>query len=236
LRAVGAITTDDAYQAALDAITANAKGAEKSFPGIKPASPIDDIVTSLKQQKFDAGDGLDTISFLRESADDAYSGGQKTLGKQYKTAAKALEDVMERSLQSRGADGAAQLAEFRKARELIAKTYTASKAAVGDAGQFNAAKYASELQKGVPLTAQQRVIGNFAQNFGRYVRKPDGETVPSVSPLDVYGSAMAVGTTGSPLPFLYPITRAGLREYLLSKTAQNKAMQPTTPQPILFAK
>lgn len=229
LRNIGEIATDDVYQKALDAITAGAKGAERSFPGIKPASPIDDVVTSLRQPKFDAGDGLDAISTLRGLADDAYSGGQKALGKQYKTAAKALEDAMERGLKARGKDGEGLLAAFRKARETIAKTYTASKAAVGDSGQFNAATYGSELAKGVPLSGEQKLIGNFTQSFGRFVRKPNGETVPSVSPLDVYGSAMASGVSGSPLPFLYPITRAGLREYLLSPSAQQKAIQSAGP-------
>lgn len=230
LRNIGEITTDAAYQKALDAITAGAKSAERSFPGIKPASPIDDVVASLRQSKFDAGDGLDAISHLRGLADDAYSAGQKALGKQYKSAAKALEDAIERSLSARGKDGEGLLSAFRNARQTIAKTYTASKAAVGDSGQFNAATYGSELAKGAPLTGEQRLIGNFAQSFGRFVRKPNGETVPSVSPLDVYGSAVASGASGSALPFLYPITRAGLREYLLSPAAQQRAIQNAGPQ------
>lgn len=225
LRNIGVVATDDAYQQALDAITAGAKGAEKSFPGIRPVSPIDDTVAALRQAKFDAGDGLDAISHLRELADDAYSSGQKVLGKQYKSAAKALEDVIERDLTSRGKDGERLLSAFRSARELIAKTYTASKAAVGESGQFNAASYGNQLAKGAPLSGEQRTIGNFAQSFGRYVKKPTGDTVPQFSPLDVYGSAMASGASGSPLPFLYPLSRAGLREYLLSPAAQKKAME-----------
>lgn len=224
IRRLGEIATDDAYKAALDAVTAGGKGAERSFPGIRPASPIDDIVSSLRQDKFDAGDGLDAISHLRSLADDAYSAGQKALGKQYKSAAKAVEDVIERGLKSRGEDGASALESFRNARELIAKTYTASKASVGDSGQFNAASYASQAAKGAPLSGDQRTIANFAQSFGRYVKKPTGDTVPQLSPLDVYGSGMASAASGSPLPFLYPLTRAGLREYLLSPGAQKSAL------------
>ncbi len=231
VRQAGQISTDAKYLTELDAITKTAQGASRSFPGIAKQSPIDDVVGALKQGKFDAGDGIDALAYLRDQADTAYSSGDKVLGKAYKAASKAIEDAIERDLSGRGKDGKALLKNFREARELMAKTFTASKALVGDSGDFNARTVASELARGRPLTGDQKMVGDFAGAFGKYTPKPTGETFPSVSPLDAYGSAIAAGASGSPLPFAYPLTRMGLRNYLLSPAGQARGIQPNKMAP-----
>ena len=51
------------------------------------------------------------------------------------------------------------------------------------------------------------------------------EIYPSISPLDVYGSAISAGVTGSAAPLMLPLTRVGLREFLLSPRGQALALQ-----------
>lgn len=231
IRQVGAIATDPKYDNALTAITKEAQGAERSFPGITPqSSEVDEVVGALKQKEFDSGDGIDAIRFLREKAGDAYSAGNGSLGRAYKKAAKTVEDMIERHLQNLGEPAADILKKYRDARELIAKTFTAGKALVGDSGSFNARTYASELARRKPLSGDQRAIGSFAGTFGKYTPKPTGENFPSISPLDAYGSVIAAGTTDSVAPLMVPLTRLGMREYLLSKAGQQRALPRKQPQ------
>lgn len=229
IRSIGKVTTDASYLSTLDDVTKAAKGAERSFPGITPKNnPIKDVVDSLKQREFDAADGVDAIRVLRDNADEAYAAGNSALGKQFKSAAKAVEDMIERELVSRGDDGAATLKAFREARTLIAKTHTAQKAMVGETGASNAQRYAAELIRGSPLSGDQRKIAKFAAQFGKYTPKPNGENFTPFGPLDVYGSgALSVGMD-SALPFAYPLSRIGLREYLLSPAGQKMALRATS--------
>jgi hypothetical protein len=224
IREAGTIATDAKYLSELDAITKASQGASRSFPGMVKQSPIDDVIASMKQDKFNAGDGIDALSYLREQADTAYSSGDAALGKAYKAASKAIEDAIERDLSGRGKSGETMLTNFRKARELMAKTFTAGKSMVGDTGNFSAQKVAGELSRGKPLTGDQRLVGQFGGAFPRYSPAPKGDAFPSVSPLDVYGSGIASAAADSALPFAYPLTRMGLRSYLLSSAGQARAI------------
>lgn len=222
LRQVGDIPTDAKFLSDLKGLTQAAAGAEKSFPGIQPSSPINDVVTSLSQSKFSSSDGLDAMALLRSQADDAFRSGNGTLGTQYKSAAKALENMIERHLSSQpGSEGL--LNSFRAARQQIAQTYTAGKAIVGDTGSSNALKYGQALQSGKPLVGDQRTIGAFASQF-RKAAAFQTESMPSISPLDAYGSAIAAGASHSVAPLMLPLTRVGIREYLLSQAGQARAI------------
>jgi hypothetical protein len=227
VKAIGEIATDSRFLDDLAGITKTSQGASQSFPGLKPPSEIEDVVTTLKQEKFDASDGVDAISYLRELADDAYNTGNKQLGKAYKSASNAIENMIERDLAKRGEDAAGVLKGYRDARKLIAQTYTAGKGIVDEAGGTAAGKYAAELLKGKPLTGDQKTIGQFASTFGKYNFTPKqiGDVYPSISPLDAYGSAIAAGAADSVAPLALPLTRVGLREYLLSPSGQARALR-----------
>lgn len=232
VRQAGEIATDAAFTKALDSITKAAKGASRSFPGLKPKADIADTVDALRQSKFDAGDGIDAIAHLRSLADDAYSSGEQSAGRAYKAAAKAVEDVIERDLASRGKDAAGLLKGYKDARQLIAQTYTAGKALTDASGTSNALSYGRELIGKTPLVGDQRTIGRFASQFGKFAKVPI-EIYPSISPLDVYGSAISTGVTGSAAPLALPLSRVALREYLLSPQGQRLALRaayqaPTT--------
>lgn len=232
LRNLGKVTTGDAYNKALDAITAATKGAERSFPGLTSGNQaVTKAVDALRKNEFDSADAVDAIKFLRESADDAYRAGQGSSGRAFRDAAKALEKAIEDELASRGEKGADLLKKFRESRQLIAQTHTAEKALVGESGASNAQAYASALKSRKPLTGDQRKIADFAQTFSKYAPKPKGENYTPLGPLDVYGSAgLSVGMD-SIAPFAYPLTRIGLRKFLLSPQGQAMAIPKGTPGP-----
>lgn len=222
VRAAGQMTADPKFVADLSGLTKTGEGATRM--GVKSANPADEVITALKGNKtFDASDGVDTIQYLRTLADDAYGAGQKSVGKAYKSAAKALEDLIERNLSGRGEDGQAALKGFRDARQRIAQTYTAGKALTDTEGTVNALSYGNAVKKNLPLVGDQKTIGEFAARFGKFAGVPK-EIYPSISPLDVYGSAISSGVTGSPLPLMLPLSRVALREYLLSQAGQARAI------------
>lgn len=223
VKAAGEMATDSQFIDDLTSLTKTAEGASKAFPGLKAEGPIDDLVKSLKQEKFDAADGVDAIAYLRQLADDAFGSGRSSDGRAYKGAAKAVEDVIERNLAARGEDAKEILKSYRESRQLIAQTYTAGKALTDAAGTSNALVYGRELLKGTPLVGDQKAIGQFASRFGKFAGVPK-EIYPSISPLDVYGSAISAGVTESAAPLLLPLTRVGLREYLLSQAGQARAI------------
>lgn len=218
----GDIKTDPQFLNELRDITGISRNASNSFPGLTPPSPIDNVVKSLSQDKFNISDGLDAMASLRGRADDAFRAGNGILGKQYKAAANAVESMIERHLSS-SEDSAGLLDTFRAARQQIAQTYTAGKAIVGDTGSSNALKYAQELARNKPLVGDQRTIASFASQF-RKAAAFQTESMPSVSPLDAYGSAIAASASQSAAPLLVPLSRVGIREYLLSQAGQARAI------------
>jgi len=95
---IGTVATDDAYANALKSIEKPFTSAEKSFPTGK-ALPTDDLLTSLRVNRFNAGDALSKIQNLRNDASAAYASGNNALGAANKSAATALEDVIQRNLE-----------------------------------------------------------------------------------------------------------------------------------------
>jgi hypothetical protein len=145
IRGIGTVENDAQFTKDLQNIVQGSRNAAKSFPGLGK-SEIDDVVESLNQPQFDAGDAVDAMRIMRHSADKAYRAGDKALGKSYKAASDALEGALERALKKTGDAG--NLAAFRDARQLIAKTYTVDKALNESTGNVIAAKLAGDLAKG----------------------------------------------------------------------------------------
>ena len=227
VRAFGQMKNDQQFSDALDALTKSAQGANSAFPGIKPPqTALEGVVTALKSAPtFDSSGAVDTLSYLRSLGDDAYGAGQKSLGGAYKGASKALEDLIERNLQGAGQDGQQLLANFRNARTQMAKTYSVGKALEGDTGTVNARNLASQFNAGKPLSGDLRTIGQFSAAFPKATMVPK-ESFENVSPLDLYGSIIAAAETHNPLIAGLPLTRAGLRQYLLSSKGQARAIAP----------
>jgi len=127
IKKAGTMAADSQYKAALDKIGSQFQGASESFPGLEN-DQVSKLVQSMDQPSFNASSAIDATKVLRQKATDAYSQGNATLGKAYKAASAALEDVIERNLQSAGEKGTELLNNFRNARQTIAKSFSAEKA------------------------------------------------------------------------------------------------------------
>lgn len=225
IRAAGEITADGTYSKALDAIASQYQGAARSFPGAAK-NPVMDMVEGLRQGKFDAGDALDMVKVLRESADKAYRAGDTGLGKASKAAAGALEDQIERHLSANG--NAASIAAFKQARKEIAKTYSVQKALNESTGDVSAQALAKQLAKGKPLSGELRQIAEIAQAFPKATQSLK-ETPKAWSPLDMVTGGAGVGM-GSPGLLALAAGRPAVRSLLLSKPYQSLMATPQSYQ------
>lgn len=222
IRQAGEVTADASYGKALDAIASQYQGAARSFPGVAK-NPVMDMVEGLRQAKFDAGDALDMVKVLRESADKAYRAGDSGLGKANKAAAGALEDQIERHLKASGDDAA--MAAFRKARQDIAKSYSVQKAVNPGSGDVSAQVLARELQKGKPLSGELKTIAEVANSFPKATQALK-ESPKAVSPLDFAFGGGAGLATGNPMALATLLARPAARSALLSKTYQGLLSNP----------
>jgi hypothetical protein len=174
----------------------------------------------MRQPSFDAGDAIDATKMLRGLAEDAYSAGNKTLGKAYRNVSTALEDALDRHLANTAPDAVKQ---FRSARELIAKTYTVENALNSQTGQVSAQKLAMALQKGKPLSGELRTIAETAQAFPKATQSLK-EAPKAVSPLDWMMAGGMSAATSNPLALAALGARPAARSIVLSPAMQRAAM------------
>ena len=234
-RGAGQIFTDTVFRRDLSTATARFKSAAKDFPELAK-NEVTNIVDSLRVAEFQAGSGIDAISLLRNKADVAFRGGDKALGNSYKSAANAVESVMERHL-ARGGD-ANLLDSFRQSRQQIAETYSVQEALQGRiTGEVSATQLAAQLKKGKPLSGDLRQIADFANTFPTVSRLFTG-SAQKFSPLDlaVGGGSIGAAATATAaglgpaaaLPLVGTIARPLLRKAALRKPT--KASGSTTPK------
>ena len=220
----GQVTPGRAYESALDAITQPFKTAAAGFPNAKP-SPVIGEIESLKSPTFDASAAVEKIKELRDMADVAFRAGDKSIGKAYRAASSALEDVLDNHLQAIGAP-ASTLDAFREARQTIAKTYTVQKALNPTTGSLDAKKLAAELNRGKPLSGGIRTAADFANRFPKASQTVEGMgSLPQTSPLDWIGAGTLSGLAGNPLVMLSAMARPGARAVALSPVVQNRLIQ-----------
>jgi hypothetical protein len=220
VRGVGTIRLDSKFETAIDDAVGQLSKVAQKFPKLAK-SDVTDTLASLKAKSIDSDTAVDTISVLRSSADEAYAKGEKQAGAAYKAAAKAMEDAIERSLGRRGADAKDILSNFRDARQMIAKTYSAQKALNPELGNFDARKLAAMLNQGKPLSGGMKQAGQFAQAFKEAAKLSTDSG--SVRNTDVILGGLTAGATGNPVPLLYPFTRMAARDLLLSPLGQKMA-------------
>lgn len=207
----GTVTPGDSYYKALQAISDQANGAAKSFPGLKNDS-IEQTLQTLNQPSFDAGDGIDAIKYLRNLSDGAYAKGEPMQGKAMKQAASAIEDALDEHLQSLGNPDA--LDQFRNARQTIAKTYSVEKAFNPITGNVDATKLASQLAKNRPLSGELKDIATVSSAFPKATQTLKQNYNPT-SPLD-----FAVGAISHPIGTAVSMARPFVRGAILSSPVQ----------------
>lgn len=160
VRKGGQVTADAAYTAELDSIAAKYTGAEKDFPKMTQ----DDVraaVDSARVAAFDSGSGLDAIRIQRQRADKAFRQGDTELGKAHKEVASAIEGQIERHLQQAGPTKT--LADFKQAREVIARSYDVQKAL--KVNDVDARILAEQLRKGRPIGGELKAAAEFGGRF-----------------------------------------------------------------------
>lgn len=236
---VGRVFTDNRFRRDLSAATRKFKNAARDFPELAK-NEIIDLVDGLRVAEFDAGAGIDAMSLLRNRADVAFRGGDKTLGNSYRAASDAIEGAIERHL-SRGGD-AALLDSFRQARQQIAETYSVQEALQGRiTGEVSATQLAAQLKKGKPLSGDLRAIADFANTFPSISKLFVG-TAQKFSPLDlgvaaisgtgaIAAGALGVGPAGILPAVIAGVSRPLLRKGALSEVARRAGVagESTTP-------
>lgn len=192
IRGVGEVKMDPTYYAEVDALGQKYRSAAKDFPGLAPAD-VEQVVKALKQEgagggdpwsfmsqnkaapapkmggKFDANSAVDLMGQLRESADGAFRSGNTGLAKVLRGGAAAVENQLERHLQTTGQADA--LKNFRAARQRIAKSYSVEDSLVAD-DAVNLRELGRQFSDRKPLTGGLKESGEFARNFERSSQKP----------------------------------------------------------------
>ena len=219
----GTVVPGPAYAAALDNIAGPALKAAQGFPNAK-ASPVIDLVESLRSPSFDAGSAVAKIKELRSAADDAFRTGNTDVARASKAAAGALEQALDDHLAQAGNPQALQA--FRDARQLIAKTYSVEKAMNPASGSIDARKLAAQLAKGKPLSGDLKDAAEFASRFPKAAQTVEGMgSLPQTSPLDWMAGAGISSATANPLGLAAVAARPAVRAFTLSDLVQNRLIQ-----------
>jgi ribosomal protein L29 len=219
---IGTIKPGKEYLEGLNQIASKPLKAQAGFPNAKP-SPIIDLTESLKSDAFDGSAAVAKIIDLRDAANTAYGSQQKLLGNANKKAAELLENEIERHLKTTGQKQ--MLDEFRKARQLIAKTYTVEKALNPVSGNIDAKALARELKKGKPLTEELRTVAEFSTQFPKATQTIESMgSLPQTNPLDV-GAAGVMASLTNPAALATLGIRPGARAAALSGPIQNRLIQ-----------
>lgn len=227
----GTITPGASYNAALDKIASSHVQAAAGFPNAK-ASPVLDLVESLRSPAFDASSAIAKIKELRSGADDAFRTGNTDVGLASKSAATALEDAIEQHLQQSGASGLLQ--QFKDARQLIAKSYSVEKALNVTTGAVDARKLGGMLPKGKPLSDELRQAGEFANRFPKAAQTVERMgSLPQTSPLDWAAGGAISAATANPLALIGVAARPAARALTLSNLVQNNLAKPQSSNRLL---
>lgn len=221
LKNSGLVTADRGFYNDLNQIAQTHQGAAKDFPGAVK-DEITPIVDSLKMPQFDASSAVDMVKVLRGEADKAYTSGDKALGSANKKAAGAIEDLLDRHLQT---NAPGLLGDYRAARTLIAKTYSVEKALNPATGNVNANALAAQLKRNKPLSGGLQTAAEFASGFPKAADEVMS-SMPGVSPLD-YATAGGLGAvTGNPSWLAAIAGRPAVRAGILSGPYQRTMGAP----------
>jgi hypothetical protein len=210
------------YHEAIDGLANTTENLAKKFPKLVSSKEIDDLKSSLKVDKIEPEHAVELMKILREKASDHLgpmaSGQDKALGRAYRKASDAVEQMVEANL---AVTGRKQLLDdFRQNRQLIAKTYTVEKALNG-AGHVDANNLAAQLKRGKPLSGDLKTVAKFASQFPKAAKTI--EQVGSHLPIDALDGLAAIGSglaAGHIIGGAAVLARPAIRGAILSKPGQ----------------
>lgn len=237
VRAVGSIPIDNQYTNALNRITRDYAGSVGSFPNAA-RTDVAQLVDDYRVQNFTADDAITEIRAIRERASDAFRTGNSNLGRAMRDLSAALEDQIERHLQTSGRNGQEMLRNYRDARRMIARSFTVDDAIVEGSGSVDATAFARALKRGAPLDNELETIGRFANNYREVARVPGGGDRNPLSVLDyatgAFGAGASAATPYGMLALGLPAARVGARYAVASPLGQRLFTSPSyTPNMLL---
>lgn len=208
---------DSAFEAAV-----RGAGGSKALPGIANKE-IDTLIDALAGQKqLNPQQTIESIKRLRFEGGGnkgAQDPTKRALGAAQMKIAGALEDLIDRNL-----TGAPEvLANYRTARQTLAKVYDVEEALNPASGHVDAKKIAQLQEKGRPLTGELKTIANFAGQFPKAVQTVEKMgSLPQVSPLDFGALGTISALTSNPLLMAGVMARPAARAAVLSPAVQNR--------------
>jgi hypothetical protein len=245
LNRVGAVQTDQQFNFALNNVLSAYTGPGRSFPNAIP-QPVQDLVANYRVGQFNSADAIAATRTLREQANNNIRAGgdNASVGLAQRAISNALEDQIERSLQTSGNTNAqAMLEQFRASRQRMAISHAVEDAIVEGGGSINARQLANDLQtRGRYLSGDLDLIARFA-NIARPVTIPPNTSgTPGAGTMVVGGGlgagvgSLIGGTQGATLggmvgTFAPNAISYAARNYLASGMGQRRAL-PTYDRPI----
>lgn len=225
---VGKFKTDNDFHSALNKASEQTKQMLDDFPELEN-SHVTKLVKSLKDKgEFNAQSTIEAIKRLRADAATnkiALDPEKKGLGRAQSKVAQALEDLIDRNLQS---SGKTELLEnYRIARQTLAKAHDIEKILNPASGNIDANKLAAMVKKGKPLTGELKQVADFAAQFPKAAQMPEKMgSLPQSSPLDWATGGLLSAGTGNPAMMASVLARPAVRKYILSDMAQKALVKP----------
>jgi len=191
------------------------------------------LLNNLKQMNFNGDELVESIKRLRDNAQTNSSplanARDKDLGRAQKFAAQQLEALAERNLTNFNQPDV--MANFKQARQDIAKSYTIEKALNATTGNVSGADLGNLARKGKIVPAELQTLANAAgayptafQNVARI------GSVPGFSPLDIGTAGIASAAAGNPSVMLSAATRPTLRSLAVSPMYQRNMLPSSQAQ------
>lgn len=235
VKQAGTMTADTQYQADLANLSQKTLQIQQSFPNAKlpGAQSVQDLAHGLNEPSFTASAAVSRVQQLRADARSNTSGqnaldpATKALGTAQQQAADALDGVITRNLTAQGRPDLAS--NYISARTTIAKTHTYEDALNEGTGNISL----KQVAKNPALSGDMKTAANFYNAFPRANQNPSAVGgIPSVSPLDLYGSlaaagagGVAMGPAGVAAGLAVPLAR-----YAALKSALRSKGVPATPE------
>ena len=239
LNNIGVIRADQNFDDALNNVLVAYTGPGRSFPNAIP-QPVTDLVNNYRVRQFNSGDAVGATRTLREAARANMNRGDNALGLAQRAISNALEDQIERSLQTAGNPNAqALLDQFRASRQRMAISHSVQDAIVEAGGSVNARTLANDLQtRGRYFSGDLDLIARFANISRPTMTTPGARGTPDTGGLlgtSLGGGAGALmgnlfggvpgASIGAVAGGLAPrAAQLAAQQYLLSPMGQSRAV------------
>ena len=243
IKQIGEIKTDPAFLDDLISVESKYAGASASFPGAVPEN-VTKLIKNFTVDKFNSKDAIEVTRTLRDEAKGNFRKGEDALAKAQIDVSNALENQIERSLTaSNNAKAADILERFRLSRQRMAVSHTIEDAIKEGGGSVIASKLARDIQSGKYVSGDVKTIAEFANVFPRVSQTPSQIGTPGAGTMMGRGLGGAAGLgagfllggqtgagAGAAIGAFAPeMVSAGMRNYLLSGTAQRNMLPNYSP-------